>query len=266
MPNAFEKGVKWVSNKADDVDHFFDATDHSLQTWSNIQSRHTGDKGKVDRHKTAKDIAKKSMMVAKKGISVAQMATGQSGAMGLAKNAAIGASVGLSATGVGLLVTSSTFAVINSGLAIKSARSTHLHIRGLEKISEAKKGLKCDSCSGVSRNGSDHELISNTILPAIISKKKLKRARKGVSGVPVLGGMLASAHSAKNGLVKRLKGNRGEKRHFHAEVLARHLVTHQCELAQSIVAELFSENEALEIMRMNTGKAGPLICSKMRST
>ena len=103
-------------------------------------------------------------------------------------------------------------------------------------------------------NGSDHELISNTILPAIISKKKLKRTRKGVSGVSVLGGMLASAHSAKNGLVKRLKGNRGEKRHFHAEVLARHLVTHQCELVQSIVAELFSENEALEIMRMNTNK------------
>jgi hypothetical protein len=266
MSNAFEKGVKWVSGKADTVDHYFDSTDHSLQAWSNIQSRHLGEKGKVNRHKGVKEFAKKSMTVAKKGISVAQMATGQSGAMGLAKNAALGASVGLSATGVGLLVTSSTFAVINSGLAIKSARSTHLHIRGLEKISEVKSKLSCDSCEGVSKNGSDHDLIATTILPAIISKKKLKRVRKGVSGVPIVGGMLASAHSAKNGLVKRWNGNRGEKRHFHAEVLARHLVTHQCELAHSIVAELFSHDEALEMMKMSTNKAGPLICSKMRST
>lgn len=266
MPNAFEKGIKWVSGKADDVDHYFDATDHSLQAWPNIASRHNGQKGKVNRHKGVKEFAKKSMTVAKKGISVAQMATGQSGAMGLAKNAALGASVGLSATGVGLLVTSSTFAVINSGLAIKSARSTHLHIRGLEKIAEVKGKLTCDSCEGVTKNSSDHELISHTILAAVIAKKKLKRVRKGVSGVPVVGGMLASAHSAKNGLVKRWQGNRGEKRHFHAEVLARHLVTHQCALAQSIVAELFSDAEALEIMRMNTSKAGPLICSKMRST
>lgn len=265
MPNTLKKGIEWMSGKAEDVDHYFDNTEHCLQSWPNTQSQHNGQKGNINRHDGVKDFARQSMTIANKGLSSGQMASGN-GTLGIVKNAVLGTSVGLSATGVGLLVTSSTFAGVNSGLAIKSAWSTHLHIEILEQISQVKGKLSCVSCKGASRSGGDHNLISNTILPAIITNKKLKRVRKSVSGVPIVGGMIASAHSATNGFAKRLNGTRGKKRHFHAEVLARHLVTHQCALAQSIVAELFSYEESLELMRMNTSQAGPLICAKMRST
>lgn len=241
----------------------------NLQSWSTIESMHPNNLDDATLYQSIQAAGKKftrsygarTMNVAKSGVSATQYVGGYNGLTAVA----MGGGMAISATGIGLFIAAGVMTVANTGLAIKSARSTHLHIRGLEQIDQNPSQYRCEACQGGSLKGSEHSYISNTILPHLIAQKKLKRARKGVKAVPVVGGLLSGGHSVKNNLIKRIKGTKGRKRCYYGDVLARHLITHNCQLSFAIVAEIFSESEALRIMRMNSADAGKLISSKMKS-
>lgn len=78
-------------------------------------------------------------------------------------------------------------------------------------------------------------------------------------------GMFASGETPIKSIVKRLSGNRSSNRHFYAEALAVHLISHHCELAENIVTELYSPAEMESIKLMNSDTAGPLLFAKMAS-
>ena len=62
------------------------------------------------------------------------------------------------------------------------------------------------------------------------------------------------------------KENKGVLRHQMAYELAVHLVTHNCGLAQGIVAELFSSYEKMRwMLEQDTGTLTPLLAEKLKS-
>ncbi|WP_160152251.1 hypothetical protein [Microbulbifer sp. ALW1] len=265
--DSLSRGINQLSKRAEQFDR--EHLDRSgLLVWNSVTSLH-GQGGKIDRDSGLKSIAKKSAMAAQKGVSIAQTATGNVGLSGMAIKSAVGVGVGaVSSTGVGLLAAAGGMAVMNSGVSGYSAYKTHHHIKGLEAILANWTSYSCESCGPFSDgpcNREMHGLIGTLVLPEIIRKKKTKRARKATAVLPVIGGMISGLHSGAHSLQKRLTGTRGKQRHYHAELLAVHLITHECQLAEAIVAELFSVDEMEQIKRMNSDRAGPKICSKISS-
>jgi hypothetical protein len=107
----------------------------------------------------------------------------------------------------------------------------------------------------------DHGWIRKIVLPCIISRKTEKAVKKGIGKAG--GGLLTNVYRLGR---YALKTDRGKKRNFHAQVLTRHLITHDCALAGAIAAELFGDvDEMLRLRMFDANTSSLLIAAKMKS-
>jgi hypothetical protein len=209
-------------------------------------------------HKT---IMSAAMTATSVGISSAQFATGAGTLAVIAGTATAATPVGLAIAAIGLTVATS---VTNAGSAISSSDKAH----ALKIILMKHKALDKPPCKCANSHGGvhpemtkDHALIVEKVLPYIIRQKNEKTVRKGIGAVPGLG-LLTTAYRAGRAA---FKSNRGAARGFYANVLARHLVTHDCNLTGAIVSILYSEKEMLVLRTLDSEKAGDIIKTKMKS-
>ncbi len=243
-----------VWNVYNDIDRSMDKSNVNMHVWGNHKSIHSSDQVHSD-NGMLKSIAKGTAAV---GSSALTIGTKTPGLTTLAVTAATGGSIALSATGVGAVAVAGAYAVGNSVLAGVSVYKTHNHIKNLEDMLHGS-SCKCDG------NRWDHGAIQMTVLPYIINKKKAKLRRKSEETLPVLGGMFTTAETGMKSIFKRIKGTRGVARHHNAEILTKHLVTCNCELAENIVGELCGTEEMKNIRAMDSNDAGYWIFNKMAS-
>jgi hypothetical protein len=189
---------------------------------------------------TAKKAGKGTMAAGGAVINAAQHFSGAS-AVALATGAAAA-----SATGIGLVVGGAAITVATCGLSAYSAYKTGKHLEVLEKIHERRH-------------------IADDVLPYIILQKAEKQARKAVGAVPMAGSAVTAVYSLGRNLYKRAKGTLGEKRTAMATDLTKHFLTHDCGLAQAIVAELYSFEEMLWLCEQDPQDVIKLIARKMTS-
>lgn len=109
----------------------------------------------------------------------------------------------------------------------------------------------------------DHHTIGTQILPYIIQQKTEKAVKKGVGSVGL--GALTTLYTMGRSAYKSLAGTKGKMRNVHAHVLARHLITHQCPLADAIVTELLSWQEMMILKGKDSDVVGAAIADKMKS-
>ena len=86
-----------------------------------------------------------------------------------------------------------------------------------------------------------------------------------MGAVPVLG-LGETVRAVGKKLRKWHSGTLGVQREAHAATLAEHLISHDCALAQAIVAELFSFEEMLWLLRQDYDVVHKLLAGKLRST
>jgi hypothetical protein len=182
---------------------------------------------------------------------------------------------GASATGIGLVVAGGALTLGTSIFAARSAYKTSGHQRVLERLHRGSTGTVCNQLAQeisewgtremLPRDHHEHNIVANEVLPYIILQKASKFQRKVFSSVPGLG-LLETARAVGNKAYKALKGTLGEERTNAARWLARHLITHNCALAQGIVVELYSFDEFVVMQTFESDKLVPLLADKMRST
>lgn len=213
----------------------------------------------VSRWRTTKVAATSTMGAASVGVAVAQTATGQT-TLALATGAAAA-----SATGIGLVVAAGALTIGTSALAARSAYKTKAHRDNLMAIYERRHSYSCTCvCEGDEINLFQHKVIAEDVLPYIISKKGSKYHRKiAVASVAFSG--VEAARSMGKSIYKRIRGTRGRNRRKAAIWLGDHLITHNCGLAQAIVADLYSYEEMLWMQTLDLKDLIPLLMNKMRS-
>jgi len=182
------------------------------------------------------------------------------GAIALATGAAAA-----SATGIGLVVVGALATVGASAKSIVAARSSKQHRDGLVKMEQRKREYPCMIPPGTEGETDlmAHERIGSNVLPYAIQQKSKKYERKAIGAVPVLGSLPMKIHQAYRAATKE---DKGVLRNQMAYELAVHLVTHNCGLAQAIVAELFSSYEKmLWMLDQDTSTLTPLLAEKLKS-
>lgn len=209
--------------------------------------------------KGAKQVASKGLDAAGPGLTAYTTSTG-GGAIALATGAAAA-----SATGIGLVVVGALATAGASAKSIVAARSSKQHRDGLAKIEQRKREYPC-MIPPDTEGETDlmaHERIGSNLLPYAIAQKGTKYQRKAIGAVPVLGSLPMKAHQMFRAATKE---NKGVLRGQMAYELAVHLVTHNCALAQAIVAELFSSYEKmLWMLDQDTNTLTPLLAEKLKS-
>ena len=209
----------------------------------------------------AKKVASKALDAAGPAISTGTTATG-GGGIALATGAAAA-----SATGIGLVVVGALATLGAAAKSIVSARSSKQHRDGLIFINAARRWRGYDCMIPPETEGEPdlmaHERLGANVLPYAIEQKNKKYQRKAIGAIPVLGTVPMKAHQIYRSLTKE---NPGVLRTQMAHELAVHLVTHNCALAQTMVAELFSSYEKmLWMLDQDTNTITPLIAEKLKS-
>lgn len=207
----------------------------------------------------AKQVASKGLDAAGPGITTYTTATG-GGAIALATGAAAA-----SATGIGLVVVGALATVGASAKSIIAARSSKHHRDTLAKMYQRKNAYACVLPEGADgeRDIMAHERISANVLPYAIEQKDKKYVRRGIGAVPVLGSLPMKIHQAYRAVTKE---NKGMLRNEMAYELAVHLITHNCGLAQGVVAELFGSYEKMRwMLEQDTNTLTPLLAEKLKS-
>lgn len=212
----------------------------------------------ISRHETEKSVLKTGTTLASAGFSAAQFATGAPNIALLAAGAAA------SATGIGLVVTGAVLTVATIGASARSAYKTYHHRSHLQDILGRKSCYGCKPWPAYSEDQKEHTKIADEVLPYIISQKGEKLAKKSVGAVG--GGILTSVYGMGRAIYKSAAGTKGVKRAEFAGELSHHFMTHNCGLAQAIVAELYSFEEMLWLLEKDTDTATPLFMRKMTST
>lgn len=232
-------------------------------TWTKVKSAFPDPRSTVDRGRTGKRVASGAVTAAQAGLTGAQIGTGISA---LTVGGAIATGAAVSATGVGLVVTA---AAMTLGSIVTNATSMIKSISHFENLREIQaKYIACEyaGCIPLAATAEmtfDHATIGTTILSYIIDQKTEKAVKKGVGAVGL--GVLTTLYSIGRAAYKSAAGTKGKQRNFYAHVLARHLITHHCQLAEAIVAELLSEEEMRILKGEDSDVAGAAIADKMKS-
>jgi hypothetical protein len=224
----------------------------------------------IERYRTSKTVAKAIMSAGSIGASSAQMATGVS-ALALATGAAAA-----TASGIGLVVVGGALTVGSAVFSARSAYKTYHHRNVLSELQRTSGGAPCEkipdhgkAMPGVHsmhpRNHREHRVVFDEVLPYIIEQKSSKFHRKVVSSVPGLG-LVEGVRAVGNKAVKLARGTLGVERTNAARWLAIHLITHNCAVAQGIVAELYSFDELVILQTFESDKLVPFLADKMKST
>jgi hypothetical protein len=214
----------------------------------------------VNRWTTAKRVGKVGLSAAGTGVTVAQYATG------ISTIAILTAGAAASATGIGLIVTGAALTLTTSTLSAVSAAKSRKHRNNLQAIYDRRNAY---ACGPVELKGptdaTEHHCLAEAVLPYIIQQKSTKFHRKVVGAVPGVG-LLETARAIGKKAYKAATGTLGVNRKRAATWLARHLITHNCGLAQSIVAELYSFEEMLWIKDQEMDQVVQLLEKKLAST
>lgn len=216
----------------------------------------------VNRWRAAKQVAKGSIAAASGGIQVLQQATHTS----TVALAAAGAAA--SATGIGLVVTGAVITLATAGLSAVSAHKSRLHRNSLQEMYDRRNAYVCGPVDISDRSGVDrvaHKCIAEEVLPYLIEQKNKKYHRKAVGAVPGLS-VAVTLRGATNNIYKRLRKTIGKERTYSAQMLAIHLIIHNCSITQAIVSELFSFEEMLWIKDQEYDDVVKLLEGKMKST
>ena len=111
----------------------------------------------------------------------------------------------------------------------------------------------------------NHDAVAYQVLPYVCKQKTEKAARRAVHAVPVVG-FGETLYAAWRKGSKTLRGTLGKKREMMAMRLAEHLIADECELAESIVAELFDKASMLWLKhRCTVEPAARILAERMRS-
>ena len=206
----------------------------------------------------AKAAGKGSMAASGAAVNVVQHFAGVS-AFALAAGGAAA-----SATGIGLVVTGAAITLTTCGLSALSAYKSGQHVAVLERIAARKYSY---DCSGLmfQANRREHTHIADEVLSYLILQKTEKQARKSIGAVPIAGSALTSAYSMGRYIYKKAKGTLGETRTAMAFDLTKHFLTHNCGLAQAIVAELYSFEEMVWLCEQDPPDVLKLLARKMTS-
>ena len=236
------------------------------QSWSTVKSAYPSifNNGVVDRHRTEKRVASGVSTGLSVGASAAQLATGTSA---LAVAGAVVAGAAVSATGIGLVAASAALtigSVVSNARALSKTIDHRTNLKIIKQRYDANRYNNCQCLSHDAKMAKDHEWIGTQVLPYIISQKYEKEVKKGIGVVPVAG-MGVTAYSIGRWVYKSATGTKGRARSFAAHVLARHLITHNCKLAEDIVSELLSEVEMIKLKSQDSDVVGAAIKDKMKS-
>ncbi|HTV40460.1 MAG TPA: hypothetical protein VMF08_07795 [Candidatus Sulfotelmatobacter sp.] len=214
----------------------------------------------VNRWREAKRTGKVGLVLAGAGVQVAQYATGAST---IALLTAAGAA---SATGIGLVVTGAALTLTSAVLSGRAAIKTGVHLDNLKKIQSRVNCYACMPIDAKLPEKVEHRVIVEGVLPYIIQQKSTKYKRKWAGAVPVVGLLETVRAVGKKAYKKFWTHDLGQKRERAAKWLAWHLITHNCGLAQAIVAELYSFQEMLWIKDQDFRDVKKLIEDKIKST
>jgi len=223
----------------------------------------------VNRWRSAKQTAKAGMTASSVGVSVA----GQ--ALHVPNVALLAAGAAASATGIGLVVTGAALTLTASTLSAVSAHKSRLHRNALGEIQKRANAYECtplvDNNPDIEdrqitvQDAAGHQNLVDVVLPYAIAQKGSKYHRKVVGAVPVVG-LVESLRAVGNKAYKMAKGTQGVERKAHARSLAGHLITHDCALAQAIVAELYGFEEMLWLKDQDYDEVVRLLEDKLKST
>ena len=170
------------------------------------------------------------------------------------------------ATGVGLVIGGCAVMIGSSAIQAKSAVSSYKHRKNLEGIlaSSAGGGTYCAGLCGNRPDPEEHQMILDSVLPYIISQKRKKTIRRGIGSIPLVS-LGETIRSIGRKAQKTWRGTLGKEREDHAMTLAKHLITHDCHLAQAIVAELFSDEEEEWLRYQDFQVVAGILAEKMKS-
>ncbi len=97
----------------------------------------------------------------------------------------------------------------------------------------------------------EHEYISEITLPYIIRQKGKKAITRGIQAIPA-GVLLTGTWGLARRVRKWSNGTRGKDRKMHAEVLARHFISHDCDLCFAMMCVLFGDEKKAFWLRDQT--------------
>lgn len=226
-------------------------------------NRHRSAKKRANRVQKAYTVASVGSSI-QKGVAIGQVATSTSNFAGLAAATVTGAS----ATGFGLLVVGGVMMIggaVKDGVAWKKTKA---HVRGLKEVS-AGGASDCFHCN-IDKVAvlAEHSIIKNRVLPYVISKKQSKQSRKAMSSFGAIagGGLAQSLRGLAKGGWKKLRGTKGKNRRHASQWLTHHFLTHDCELSNAIVSELYSVDEMMWLKTQRPAIVVDLLMEKMKST
>lgn len=229
-----------------------------------LDNLNSGSAQPISRQDMAKMLLKGGVGAAGGGISAAQFLSGAPSLALLVTGAAA------SATGIGLVISGAVLTVGTMGASAVSAYKTYNHRANLQEIFGRKGCYACRKwpAHGTAGDQKEHMLIADKILPYIISQKGEKLAKKSVAAVGGLAGagILTSGYGAIRAIYKAAMGTKGVARGENAVALTHHFVTHNCGLAQAIIAELYSFEEMLWLLTQDDDTITPFVMKKMAST
>lgn len=170
------------------------------------------------------------------------------------------------ATGVGLVVGGCALMVGSSAVNAKASWSSRKHKKALEAIlQDAGRGEGyCAGLCGHPRDNEEHTEILDSVLPYVIRQKRKKMYRRGIGSIPLVS-LGETVRSIVRKAGKKINGTLGQEREAHAHTLAKHLITHDCQLAQAIVSELFSDDEEEWIRYQDFPIVAGLLMEKFKS-
>ena len=210
------------------------------------------------RNHGTKKVANASIALSSLGVTGSQLATGTSN---MKVVAALAAGTAVGATGIGLLVGSAGLTLLSGAQAARSAYKTNQHINNLKQIKVDASKYECPY-----KNGHDHNMVVNSILPYIIEKKRSKLHRKAaVASTLGVGGAAETARAIGKKAYKYFKGTLGKNRTYYATVLARHFLKCECGCTDAIVGELYSEEEMNLMTWLDHEAVVELLKDKMKS-
>lgn len=212
----------------------------------------------IGRHKKTKIGGKAAKAATSHGISITQMTTDAS-TVKTVSALATGTAVG--ATGIGLLIGAGALTLGGATLAGVSAYKTNNHINHLKKIKDSWRRYDCPL------KGSEmHVSVGTEVLNYILSKKRTKLHRKAmITGTLGVGSPLETGRAIVKKAYKYCRGTLGESRSRQAQLLANHFLECDCELANEIVAELYSDDLMHKMKGIEKHAVAELLMDKMKS-
>jgi hypothetical protein len=213
-----------------------------------------GDGTPLNRNHAAKKAARVVTSATGKGIALAQHALGTKGTIGVIAAVAAGGAAAVGTGGAILAAGAVAVTVAQNVAARRSAQKTLRHVESLDALYKNRSQyLGSEHCMHIDENGSKvrsdqavrmHAIVADQVLPYVLAQKRKKLIDKTrTARYPIIAGALITMRSAAHKAGKTFSNKLGVSRSRAGALLAEHLLECDCELAQLIAADLYSEKE-----------------------